>query len=294
MPKENTNPFVSASDSVPTYASTHPPALTVDPGETFVMRTNDRFAALADGGPRDPEQIGAVVGPVFVRGVSPDDRVSVEVVNIRPLTAYAYVLASSSYGILGDRVAARVQRVRVEGSSITLASGASTAYRPMIGKLGLAPPGGPLPTHDCGDFGGALSNTQIRPGARTVLRAHHPGGLLFLEDVHAGMGDGEATASAFEMAAEVTLKCTIETDSSLEPPMILTEDRALTLGIGESLDQAAEVATQKMLALIQQRSDADLTDAAMLVGAAVDLRVAFMGAQPKKVYAAIDRGLIGL
>ena len=60
------------------------------------------------------------------------------------------------------------------------------------------------------------------------------------------------------------------------------------------LDAAAQTATDAMLELIMTRRQVDLTDAAMLVGAAVDVRLAFFGASPRKAYAAIARELVGM
>jgi len=76
--------------------------------------------------------------------------------------------------------------------------------------------------------------------------------------------------------------------------MILTGSEALTLGQAPSLDEATDHAADAMLGLICRRLDTDLTEAAMVMGAAVDLRIAFAGGSPKKVYAAISRNLVDL
>ena len=285
---------VEPSAWVPDNSAAHTPAIEVDQGELFCIRTNDRFAPAYAGGAPAADTVGALIGPVLVRGIRPGDVIGVEIVSIRASTPYAYVLTSHRYGMLGQRVEPRVQRVNVDAANVTLPSGLTTAYRPMIGKLGLAPPGQGVAGTQSGDYGGALSNTQLRPGATVYLRAYHDGGLLTLEDVHAGMGDGEATASAFEMAAEVTLRCVVGNELNIEPPIIITDTEVLTLGQAPTLDEAVEAATETMLALIQARTEADLTEAAMLVGSAVDLRIAFIGSTPKQAYAAIPKHLLGL
>ena len=191
-------------------------------------------------------------------------------------------MTSPGYGVLGARVERRARAVAVSEDGVNLDARTCIAYRPMIGKIGVAPSHGSLHDGACGAHGGALSNTQLAPGATLLLRAQCDGAGLCLEDVHATMGDGEATASAVEMAAQVTLSCTRYDQPLATDPMILTPTEAITLGCGQTLDGAARSATDAMLSLIEDRCGVDLTDAAMLVGAAVDVRLAFFGATPHK------------
>jgi amidase len=285
--------IATATHPAPNYSAAHVPCLTVESGQTFAIETADRFAGYYAGEPLDMNAVAAVVGPVRINGISAGDLVAVEIERIEPATSYAYLMASGRFGLLGDRIQNRTDRIAINEKEAQLVAGHAVPYRPMIGKLGLAPPQGEVGS-SYGDFGGALSNIHIGPGATVVLRAYHDGALLFLEDVHAGMGDGEATSSALEMAARVTLKCSVLEDESLAPPMILTKTEALTLGQGDDLDTATQNATDSMLDLIQRRLDVDLTQAAMVFGATVDLRIAFAGSKPKKVYAAVPRDLVGL
>ena len=288
----STPPVVDAAVRVPDNSARHAPALTVAQGAAFTVKTADRFAGAYAGEPVDPAVVGALVGPVAIDGVRPGDVLAVEVLDILPANGLGYVITSHRYGLLGQRVEPRVKQVSVADGMVRWDERSSVPYRPMIGKLGLAPPGEGESSNACGDFGGALSNTRIAPGASVWLRAHHPGGLLSLEDVHAGMGDGEATASAFEMPAEVTLRCRVVEAAIFDPPVIVTNDEVMTLGQGDTLDAASGAALDAMLALIQARRGVDLTEAAMFAGTVVDIRVSFIGAQPRKAYAAIPRALV--
>jgi len=177
-----------ATASVPDYSAAHAPCLRVRAEQAFEMQSADRFAAYYAGEQLDMKVVTSVVGPVHVDGVSPGDLVAVEIVDIAPASSYAYLMASSRFGLLGDQVDNRTHRLAVSRNRVELASGRSIPYRPMIGKLGFAPAEGAVESSQYGDFGGALSNIHAGPGASVFLRAYHDGGLLFLEDVHAGMG----------------------------------------------------------------------------------------------------------
>lgn len=283
-----------ATECSPNYSAKYAPCLEVETGQTFVMQSADRFAGLYAGEALDRAEVASVVGPVYVKGVSAGDLVEVHIEQIKPVTPYAYLLTSTGYGILGERIEPRVNRVEVDEARAEVLPGRSVPYKPMIGKLGLAPAEGEVQSSNYGDFGGALSNIHVGPGATIYLRAHHDGGLVFMDDVHAGMGDGEATSSALEMAASVSLRCEVANDETLTPPLVLTDREMLALGQAGDLDTATQNATDAMLDLLQKRLGVDLTEAAMIMGSAVDLRIAFAGAQPKKVYAAIARELLDL
>ena len=55
------------------FSATHPPVLRVQPGEPFVMETNDRFATY-EGPTSSPEALGilqTMAGPVYIEGATP-------------------------------------------------------------------------------------------------------------------------------------------------------------------------------------------------------------------------------
>ena len=283
-----------AGHTVPDFCADYPPALRVKLDELFVVETNDRFAAAMAGEVLDARQIAAMAGPVHVARVVPGDVLAIEVCAIKPRTGFAYLLASPSYGVLGERIERRVHRVAIDDKEVVLDGRCSLDLRPMIGKMGVAPAEGRIAGVECGAHGGALSNIELGPGATLLVRAQVQGGAIALEDVHARMGDGEATASAIELPAAVTLRCRVVDDVQLPLPMIMTPRAAITLGQGDSLDEAVDVALERMLSLIMSRNKVDLTQAAMWVGAAVDVRLAFLGARPRKAYAMAPRQLLGL
>jgi amidase len=137
--------------------------------------------------------------------------------------------------------------------------------RPMIGRIGLAPKEGPLPSNAKGNFGGGMGNTQIGKGATVYLPVFHEGGLLTIGDCHAAMGDGEATASAVECAVDATLRVTIEERFKVNRPVVETSDEVMTTGEGDTLEAATHMAIDAMADLLMEQLGIDDTDAAMLI-----------------------------
>ena len=286
--------LVDGTTTMPDFSAAHAPVVTVRPGERFVMLTNDRFDGMDETPPRGPHDPGALVGPVAIAGAKPGDILAIEVVSIRPRFDHAYMLGSTGFGVLGERMERRARKVSINDTTIQYDEHTRLPWRPMIGKLGIAPAEGAKASTAVGDFGGAVSCTEVAPGATLHLRVASEGALLGIEDVHGTMGDGEATASAVEMPARVTLRCFLNPQPELPAPLLLTQTEALTVGAGATLDDACMEATEHMLALIMSRRNVDLTEAGLLAGAVMDLRVSFFGGQPRKARAAVPRALLGL
>ena len=63
------------------FSATNPPVLRVQPGEPFVMETNDRFATYEgpDSSPDAMEILTTMAGPVYIEGAKPGDTLKIEV-----------------------------------------------------------------------------------------------------------------------------------------------------------------------------------------------------------------------
>lgn len=279
---------------VRTFDSAHAPAARVRPGEVFVMETNDRFRDWEAGEAWPTEQLAMMTGPVEIEGVQPGQVLAVDVLDIKACQGFGYVLTIPGFGLLKDRVEFRKKVVPIEAQRIRFSDTLSLPFVPNISKIGVAPSEGSQPSGACGTFGGQLSNSELGPGSTVLLPVFVEGGLLTVEDVHAKMGDGEATASAVEMAAEVTLRCRIETRLAIDQPMVVTATEVQTMGSGETVEVAARAALEQLTDLLVERTGADISEAAMLASVATDLRISEMAGTPCHVRAAMKREILGL
>ncbi len=285
---------VSNDHVIRSFDAAHSPAARVVPGEVFVMETNDRFRDWKEDSEWPVDQLSLMTGPVFVEGAAPGTTLAVEVLDIQPRLGFGYVLAIPGFGLLQDRVEFRKRIVPIEGNRIRYSDTLSLPFLPNVSRIGVAPAEGAQPSNACGAFGGQLSNGELGPGSTLLLPVFVEGGLLSIEDVHARMGDGEATASAVEIAARVTLRCELTEPLSLRQPVVLTREEVQTLGSGETAETAARAALDAMAGLLVDRTDADPTEAAMLASVAADLRVSEMAGTPCHFRAAMKREILGL
>jgi amidase len=285
---------ISKNHVVRTFDADHAPAARVQSGEVFVMETNDRFRDWNDGKSWPMEQLTVMTGPVFIEGARPGQVLAVDILDIRPSQGFGYVIAIPGFGAFKDQVEFRKKIVPIEGNQIRYSDTLSLSYVPNVSKIGLAPADGAKPSGACGAFGGQLSNGQLGPGSTVYLPVFVEGGLLTIEDVHAKMGDGEVAASAVEIAAEVTMRCRIAGEMQLSQPLVVTRDEVQTMGDGETAEAAVRVALDGLARLLMERTGADITEAAMLVSIAADVRISEMGGKPCHVRAAMAREIVGM
>jgi amidase len=259
------------------------------------METNDRFAVYngPDSSPAAMETLKTMAGPVYIEGAKPGDTLKIDVLDVSLPLTYGWIGATPGRGPLGERVAAfRKTRVEITDQGVVFNGKITMPLRPMIGRIGLAPQDGPLPSNAKGVFGGGMGNTQITKGASVYLPVFHAGGLLTIGDCHAAMGDGEATASAVECAFDATLRVTLEARFSAHRPVVTTATDVMTSGEGASMEAATTMAIQGMADLLKDQLGIDDTDAAMLIACAADVRTGLAGHAPYTMRVAIPRSML--
>lgn len=277
------------------FSADNPPALRVQPGETFVMETNDRFATHQ--GPNSStearEMLMTMAGPVYIEGAKPGDTLKIEVLDVALPLDYGWIGATPGPGPLGDRIPEfRKTKVQITQQGVVFNDKVILPMRPMMGRVGVAPKDGSRDSSDRGEFGGSMGNTQITKGSTVFLPVFHEGGLLTIGDCHASMGDGEAGASAVEGAFDATLRVTIDTGFKVTRPVIATEHEVMTTGEGDTMEIATKNAVNAMADLMISQLGVDSTDAAMLIASGADVRVGIASYPPYAIRVAIPRSVV--
>jgi len=268
---------VARGHSVFSLSAEAAPVVRIRPGESLVLETADCFSDQVQSaedipGAVDWGHINPATGPVFVEGAEPGDVLSVLVERIE--VAHRGVMAvSGDFGVLRDRFEGiSFAMIAIEGGS-ALVAGASVPVRPMIGVIGVAPEGAPVPCGSPGSHGGNMDTRLIGEGATLYLPVFVPGALLAAGDLHAAMGDGEICGTGVEVAGSIQLRVDIRRDVELVNPVVETLEVVATIASAETLDEAADVATRDMADLLIQRLGLSAADATMLMSAAGQLQV---------------------
>jgi amidase len=295
---------VTSDKSVFSLSAEAAPVVRVSPGERVVLETADCFSGQVRSpedtlGSVDWSHVNPATGPIYVEGAAPGDVLSVliEKVDVAPRGVMA---VSDDFGVLQGRIQGMsFQIVPIEEGAAQV-SGASVPVRPMIGVIGVAPAGDPVPCGSPGPHGGNMDTRLIGEGATLYLPIFAPGALLAAGDLHAAMGDGEICGTGVEVAGTVTLRVDLRRDLQIENPVVETAEVVATIASAETLDEAAELATRDMADLLMTRLELSAADATMLMSAAGQLQVSQVVdplktarfALPKAIIARYGRALV--
>jgi amidase len=189
-----------------------------------------------------------------------------------------------------------LERLPIQDGEVIVSDRVRLPLRPMIGCLGLAPAQGATSSlSPAMPWAGNYDLTQIAPGATVLFPAQVPGGLFSLGDLHAAMGEHEATFIAIECAGSATVRLDVRAGMVLETPRIETPDRIFVIGLSSCGDySAARLQAARLLYELLTR-EAELTprEAYVVISARGDLTLGgpagtiVLGSVPRAI---VDRG----
>lgn len=264
------------------------PALTVASGEVVVVEVAEGFAGI-----RDPARLptpftdeavghplGKITGPIFVEGAQPGDSLRVELLAME-LAAEGVTVIMKNYGFLPKEFPGPTMRVSpVRGGSVHFGD-LRIPVRPSLGTLATMPE---VLDHFgyAGPHGGDLDQNELRPGTACHLPVFRPGGLLFLADPHAIIGDGITCGTGLECSATVTLRVSVERPAFLDRPVIEVGETLQVVGTGPSLEEACRDAARAAIRHITRTTRLSAEDAYMLCSLVGDFKI---GTSPRPVMA---------
>ena len=234
-----------------------PPAVEVPAGATLAIHCRSAADSLVGAGPVRADAPNPATGPIAVAGALPGQALRFDVLDI----------ACESPGHVSAGWEGGEQPVEIRDGRACF-HGLSVPIRPMIGVLGVAPATGSWDTMAAGAFGGNMDTNDVAPGATVVIPIHRPGGRFVVGDVHAVMGDGEIGGQGLETPATVTLRVDVEREPIGDHVVIYRGDRIMTVGTGETVEQAVRDASLAMMKLIEGAGILDEFNAMKFLGLA--------------------------
>ena len=264
------------------------PALTVAPGEIVVVEVSEGFVGI-----RDPSRLptpftdeavghplGKITGPIFVEGAEPGDSLRVELLAIE-VGQEGVTVILKNYGLLPKEFPGPALRVsRIENGVIHFGD-LQIPVRASLGTLSTMPE---VLDHFgyAGPHGGDLDQNELRAGTVCHLPVFVPGGLLFLADPHAIIGDGITCGTGLECDATVTLRVTVERPAFSDRPVIETADMLQVVGTGPTLEEAARDAARAAIRYLTAGTRLSAEEAYMLCSLIGDFKI---GTSPRPVMA---------
>lgn len=284
-----------------------PPVLTVEPGDTLVVRTLDasgRLERQRTPGETTPQLLGnrrghCLAGPIAVRGAEPGMMLAVRLVSLRPDTWGWTVLPGGDdaknkrLGLVSERATHLLWELDADKLTGTNQHGLTVDLAPFLGVVGLSPaaPGehSTIPPRACG---GNLDCRELVAGSTLFLPVEVSGGLLYAGDGHGAQGDGEVCGTAVECGMTTELVVDLVTEPPIPTAHALTPAGRVTFGLDSDLNEATMRALDAMLDWMSVLYDVDRRTAMALASSCVSMRVTQIANEVWGVHALLPEGAL--
>lgn len=254
--------------------------------------------------PRDPAKDNGpcLLGPIAIHGALPGHTLEIRIDHISTSPwGWSYAgknmatpALNRAWGVSNDTLTLLRWSIDHDtNTATTLDAGTSpqsVPIRPFFGTIGLAP----NEPHALGwtprTCGGNMDCRELHAGTTLFLPIQVPGALLSLGDTHAAQGGGELSGTAIECACDsARLTLILRTDLSIHTPIAHTPEGIIAIGVGDTLDAAAEQAVSAILDEITRALSISRDHALALASARVDLRITQMVNPRRNVHAVWKR-----
>ena len=289
-----------------TFDYRHSAVLEVEPGESFVLETEDApsgvYRSLDDAAhlldawylSYTPTMSNPVTGPIHVKGVKPGDTLVVRIENIE-LDPQSATYWRPGHKPLGDsakwndlsKPTLVIGRNHQKGEVVldeaaTLENGKVHRHHlglrirqsPFIGTIAVAPEREvETPGLGQGSWGGNMDIRDICPGTQVLLPSYHEGALLYVGDVHAAQGDTEFYGTAMESRSAVTLSCDVIRGKRKSHVALEKEDSIVSIACARPLEDAVWKASIQLMDWMVEDYGCSQRAAYLLLGVNPDFRV---------------------
>lgn len=253
------------------------PALEIEPGEKVQMETHDCFCGQmqteADTVETlDWERVNPATGPVYIRGAQPGDILAVDIEDVQVADQGAMVTVPGE-GALGDIITETETRIfHMEEGQAIFNDKVRLPMKPMIGVIGVAPKGEPVPNGTPDAHGGNMDCTLIGAGCTVYLPVNADGALLGMGDMHSVMGDGEIVVCGLEVPGEVTFSTRVLKEANLPTPFLETTDLVAAVHSAPTIDEATDGAIHRMAQFLTEMVGMGVNEAGMIMSIAGELK----------------------
>ncbi len=261
--------FAMDKNNEPAAKAIVPSRLTFETLDCF----SEQISCMEDKVPNlDFDQINPATGPVYLEGIKAGDTIAINICDIRPKSP-GKMVAAPDLGALGKYVTeAETLLVPIENGQFTFKD-LTLPINPMIGVIGIAPSGEPIPCGTPDRHGGNMDTKLIKAGTTLYLTVQVDGALLAIGDLHAAMGDGEIMISGVEVSGEVDMTVSKAEGLQCDHPIIKTDQQIAIIVSAETIDEAIETACYEMALFLERNTDLSFTESGMLMSACGDAEI---------------------
>ncbi len=161
---------------------------------------------------------------------------------------------------------------------------------PFFGCIGVAPAGGEARSSIVpAEFGGNMDAPEATTGNTVYLPVNVKGGLLYMGDGHAAMGDGEVAGAAIEVPLKARVQVDLIKGHKINWPRFENDNAIMTVGAYRPVDDALRIAFTELVGWMHDDYGLSQLDAYELLGKVAKIRLAEMVDPNYVVVASIEK-----
>lgn len=253
------------------------PIAEVEAGDYVVFETIDAFGNQIKSEKdlfesADWSTVNPATGPLAVKDAEPGDVLVVDIYDIE-VGSTGIMVTVPEMGALGHIIEESESKIiKIENGFAQFNDDIYLPLNPMIGVIGIAPKGEPVPNGTPDNHGGNMDSKVVKKGNRVYLPVNVPGALLAMGDLHAVMADGEVVICGIEVAGKVTVKVDLVKGKKLETPIVESEDYWYIIGSKPDMDQAVRYTLDQTYQFLKERLPLAKNEICMLMSLIGDLQ----------------------
>lgn len=247
-----------------------PPAMTVQPGTVLKLWSEDAFNhALTSVEDLSSEKVdlrfvNPQTGPFYVEGAEPGDTLVLHIVDLTPARTWGASATIPFFGGLTstDRTALLqeplpdttwIYHLDSERNTVGFESRfgdfqVQLPLEPMLGTVGVAPPGGEVRSSLVPErFGGNMDSPEVKTGSTIYLSVNVEGALFSIGDGHYRQGEGEACGTAVEGAMDSTIIVELIKGGAPAWPRIETDTHWMAVGSSRPMEDSWRIGQLEMV-----------------------------------------------
>jgi len=264
---QNVVHYTTTNDNVKYLFATAEPVARLHSGDILETNTLDCFGNVL----RKPGDTMSMVkgdnplaGPFFVEGAEPGDTLAVKILDLQVDGDTGVGAFSPGFGaltgshytpVLETPLKERVWFYHINHQDNTAVFKALDSdfsvkipVHPFFGCIGVAPANGEARSSIVpAEFGGNMDSPEASVGNTVYFPVNVKGGLLYLGDGHAAMGDGEVAGSAIEVPLKARVQLSVIKGRTIEWPQFENDDAIMTVGAYRPVDDAARIALTELV-----------------------------------------------
>jgi amidase len=264
---QNVVRYTTTNDNVKYLFATAEPVAHLQSGDILDTNTLDCFGnALRKPGDTVSMAKGdnPLAGPFFVEGAEPGDTLAVKILDLQVDGDTGVGAFSPGFGalngthytpVLEPPLPERVWFYHIDHAAKTATFKALDSdfsvkipVHPFFGCIGVAPANGEARSSLVpAEFGGNMDSPEASVGNTVYFPVNVKGGLFYIGDGHAAMGDGEVAGSAIEVPLKARVQLSVIKGRTIQWPQFENDDAIMTVGAYRPVDDAARIALTELV-----------------------------------------------